>query len=162
MADVDHPKTHVENQEGVELPRTQPESPKREGIDPLTESDTMYPAEDTKAESKKLSKKIAKGTVKSTEDGRVSPNESANDYSDRSAEIANAQESQEDETSTEPGDNTGDGILNDEPTPQNADGKLPKDAQIVNDVGSDRGNTSPSNKVATQDAPKKGTTETKS
>ena len=42
MADVDHPKTHVENQEDVTLPREQPESPKHEGIDPLTEGDTMY------------------------------------------------------------------------------------------------------------------------
>lgn len=48
MADVDHPKTHVEDQD-VDLPRKQPESPKHEGIDPLTESDTMYPRENVKS-----------------------------------------------------------------------------------------------------------------
>ncbi len=58
MADVDHPKTHVEDDKDAKLPRTQPESPKHEGIDPLTESDTMYPAEDTKDASAKLSKKV--------------------------------------------------------------------------------------------------------
>lgn len=59
MADVDHPKTHVEDQD-IELPRQQPESPKREGIDPLTESDTMYPAENTKDASARLNKKLEK------------------------------------------------------------------------------------------------------
>lgn len=56
MADVDHPKTHVEDQD-VDLPRKQPESPKHEGIDPLTESDTMYPAENTKDASARLNKR---------------------------------------------------------------------------------------------------------
>lgn len=60
MADIDHPKTHVEDDKDVKLPRKQPESPKHEGIDPLTESDTMYPAENTKSESLKLEKKLAK------------------------------------------------------------------------------------------------------
>lgn len=50
MADVDHPKTHVEDQD-VKTPRVQPESPKDEGIDPLTESDTMYPRENVKEAS---------------------------------------------------------------------------------------------------------------
>jgi hypothetical protein len=59
MADVDHPKTHVEDQD-LEAPRKQPESPQHEGIDPLTESDTMYPAENTKDLSEKLSRKEEK------------------------------------------------------------------------------------------------------
>lgn len=46
MADRDHPKTHVEDQD-LDGPRKQPLSPRHEGIDPLTESDTMYPAERT-------------------------------------------------------------------------------------------------------------------
>lgn len=56
MADVDHPKTHVEDQD-IDLPRKQPESPQREGIDPLTESDTMYPAENVKANAARFNKK---------------------------------------------------------------------------------------------------------
>lgn len=50
MADVDNPTTHVEDQ-NLSEPRVQPVSPQNEGIDPLTESDTMYPAEDTKTVS---------------------------------------------------------------------------------------------------------------
>lgn len=53
MADADHPKTRIEDQD-VDLPRTQPESPKHEGIDPLAEDDTMYSAEETKTESEQL------------------------------------------------------------------------------------------------------------
>lgn len=67
MADVDNPKTHVENDSDAKLPRVQPESPRRtgnerfvEGIDPLTEGDTMYPSSDTKSDSEKLAKKESK------------------------------------------------------------------------------------------------------
>jgi paraquat-inducible protein B len=70
MADVDNPKTHVEDQVAkgdVELPRTQPESPKHEGIDPLTESDTLYPSEDTKAESERLAKSDDKAATEVAE-----------------------------------------------------------------------------------------------
>ena len=52
MADRAHPKTHVEDQDLDGL-RKQPLSPRHEGIDPLTESDTMLPREDTKSESEK-------------------------------------------------------------------------------------------------------------
>lgn len=69
MADVDHPKTHVEDQD-LESPRKQPESPKHEGIDPLTESDTMYPREDVKGNAEKLAKKENKAAEKSV--GEVS------------------------------------------------------------------------------------------
>lgn len=56
MADIKHPKTRVEDQDLDGL-RKQPLSPQHEGIDPLTESDTMLPREDTKSESEKLAKK---------------------------------------------------------------------------------------------------------
>lgn len=56
MADRSHPKTHVEDQD-IDGLRKQPLSPQHEGIDPLTESDTMLPREDTKSESEKLAKK---------------------------------------------------------------------------------------------------------
>lgn len=46
MADRKHPDTHVEDQ-NVKGVRKQPLSPIGEGIDPLTESDTMHSAEDT-------------------------------------------------------------------------------------------------------------------
>ena len=56
MADRKHPKTHVEDQD-IDGLRKQPLSPRHEGIDPLTEGDTMLPREDTKSESEKLAKK---------------------------------------------------------------------------------------------------------
>ena len=66
MADVDHPKTHVEDQD-IDLPRKQPESPKREGIDPLTESDTMYPAENVKANAARFNAREEKAAVEQRE-----------------------------------------------------------------------------------------------
>lgn len=46
MADREHPKTRVKDQD-VDSLRKQPLSPQNEGIDPLTESDTMLPRENT-------------------------------------------------------------------------------------------------------------------
>lgn len=66
MADVDNPKTHVEDQD-VDLPRKQPESPHREGIDPLTESDTMYPAENVKANAARAQKREEKAALEAQE-----------------------------------------------------------------------------------------------
>jgi len=63
MADAQHPKAHVEDQDDIDLPRVQPISPKHEGIDPLTESDTMYPRDNTKADSEKLSHRAAPAPV---------------------------------------------------------------------------------------------------
>lgn len=62
MADREHPKTHVEDQD-LKGKRKQPLSPKHEGIDPLTEGDTMLPREDVKGDSKKVSKKEAEEPV---------------------------------------------------------------------------------------------------
>lgn len=71
MADVDHPKTHVEDQD-LSSPRKQPESPQHEGIDPLTESDTMYPRNDTKTDIEKASEKAANAdSSKAPEDTTV-------------------------------------------------------------------------------------------
>lgn len=78
MADVDHPNTHVENQEDADLPRTQPESPKHSGIDPLTEGDTMYPSEDTKSESEKLAKKAAKDEPTPVDESYLNDDEPTN------------------------------------------------------------------------------------
>lgn len=69
MADVDHPKTHVEDQD-IELPRKQPESPHREGIDPLTEGDTMYPREDVKVTAEE---EVAEETVQAQEERTADP-----------------------------------------------------------------------------------------
>lgn len=68
MADRDNPNTHIENQKDAELPREQPQSPKNEGIDPLTEGDTMYPSEDTKAESEELNKREERAAEKQAEE----------------------------------------------------------------------------------------------
>lgn len=70
MADVDHPKTHVEDQD-VDLPRKQPESPKHEGIDPLTESDTLYPAENVQANAKRFNRKEEAAAVEARENDSV-------------------------------------------------------------------------------------------
>lgn len=153
MADREHPKTHVENQEDVDLPRTQPLSPQREGIDPLTESDTMYPAQETRKESEKLSKKEANTAYQ---------NDSSVDTVEAQTNLKNPGEG-DDVVSDSAADTQADDAQRQQAeveSPQ-ADGKIPKDAQVANKVGSDKGNTSPSNKPATVDAPKSGTTESK-
>ncbi len=141
MADVDHPKTHVEDQENVDLPRTQPESPHREGIDPLTESDTMYPAENTKDLSEKQTKKDnakAYEAPASTVTPSTDSEEPARDEATASREDTLADDERR-------ADSADDNV--------NDDGKLPDDTKIPNHVGSDKGNTSPSNKPATVNEP---------
>jgi hypothetical protein len=86
MADVDHPKTHVEDQDDVKLPRKQPESPHREGIDPLTESDTMYPAEDVKGNAAKANK------AEETEAGEALANEENTPENEAAADMVADQE----------------------------------------------------------------------
>lgn len=145
MADADHPKTHIEDQENVDLPRTQPESPHREGIDPLTESDTMYPAEETRAVSEKQTKRenstahVADNSAQTVSDQTAlqTPGEGNDAVTDSAEDTAAVDEAR----------------ANEDEENINADGKLPKDAQIANKVGSDRGNTSPSNKPATVNEP---------
>ena len=108
MADVDNPKTHVEDQVergDIDLPRTQPESPHREGIDPLTEGDTMYPAEDTKSDSEKLDRKQEKKAAEEAESGEPtsSPAEqTVADQEERDAKAAtpNSNLPEEDRTET--------------------------------------------------------------
>lgn len=144
MADVDHPKTHVENQD-VELPRTQPESPKHEGIDPLTESDTMYPAEETKTDSEKLTKKENDTLPENdaSDPANQVPDEELSDDVNDGVPQASTADTQADDGKR--ADSAEDNV--------NADGKLPDDAKVANHVGSDRGNTSPSNKPATVNEP---------
>jgi hypothetical protein len=86
MADVDHPKTHVEDQD-IDLPRKQPESPKHEGIDPLTESDTLYPRENVKANAARFNAKEEKAAQEAAEN----PDESAVDTTVADQEERNAQ-----------------------------------------------------------------------
>lgn len=145
MADVDHPKTHVEDEKDLDLPRTQPESPKHEGIDPLTESDTMYPAEDTKTLSEKQTKKD--NDTPYDDGGSADLVEAQNQLTNPGEESDAVSESAE---STQ-ADDAARAKAADENV--NADGKLPTDAKVANKVGSDKGNTSASNKPATQDAP---------
>ena len=68
MADRDHPRTHIEDDKDAELPRKQPLSPQHSGIDPLTEGDTMYPAENTKTAGERLAKKESAEEYDSTAD----------------------------------------------------------------------------------------------
>lgn len=98
MADVDHPKTHVEDDKDVKLPRKQPESPHREGIDPLTEGDTMYPAENTKSASERLSKKEAEAERDTTADEQVAT--TVADQEELNARSATPNEKLSDDTKT--------------------------------------------------------------
>lgn len=143
MADVDNPKTHVEDQKLKGGTRTQPESPKHEGIDPLTESDTLYPHEETRADSEKLSQKL---------DGEAPDTSAADETVAGQANLGNS-----DEPKDTPSDSTANHAESDkaarDEAPANADGKLPKDSQKANHKASDKSNTSPSNKPATQDEP---------
>ena len=92
MADVDHPKTHVEDQD-IELPRKQPESPHREGIDPLTEGDTMYPREDVKGTAEKLAREESKAEPEQTAEEEVAE-ETVQAQEERTADPAGAREDQ--------------------------------------------------------------------
>lgn len=86
MADREHPKTHVEDQD-LKKPRTQPLSPRHEGIDPLTESDKMYPREETAKREEVSTDDSAKKTQKTVEDQKV-----ADKKADKKAEEAQATE----------------------------------------------------------------------
>lgn len=143
MADRENPKTHVEDQD-LKAPRKQPLSPQHEGIDPLTESDTMYPATDTKKDSTKLSKKQADEPYQpdASDAANVAPEEGQAEATDAEDTTASDSTAAHEEVDSAPAE-----------APVNADGKLPKDAQKANKVRSDKDNTSPSNKPATPDEP---------
>lgn len=139
MADVDHPKTHVEDQD-IDLPRTQPESPHHEGIDPLTESDTLYPAEDVKGDSVKAEKREEKEAVKAL-DSEPEPTPAEETVSDQQEVAAKA--------------NTPDALLPDEPStdtetaPGQADDATPDAGEKAEpqEPHTDKGNTSPANRT---------------
>lgn len=85
MADIDHPKTHVEDQD-IDLPRKQPESPKHEGIDPLTESDTLYPRENVKSNAARANAREEKAAL----EAQQNPDESDVDTTVADQEERNA------------------------------------------------------------------------
>jgi len=154
MADVDHPNTHVENQEDVDLPRKQPESPKHSGIDPLTEGDTMYPSTNTKADSSRLNNKTEKAAAENEE--------TADETSVRSAQTV---EDQENLDLSKPLENPAltdreePRLGNQRTEPVKADGKVqPQTARPANTNDSDvaRGETAPADgdrNAATGEAP---------
>lgn len=94
-----------------------------EGKDPLAQGKTLYPRDDTKADSNFHESPEAKEQTALEDQAAAASN------SDGSA----------------PRDDTP-GVTPDEK------GTLPADAKVANDVGSDKGNTSPSNKPATPNA----------
>lgn len=144
MADVDHPKTHVEDDEDVKLPRKQPESPHREGIDPLTESDTMYPAEDVKGASQRAGNKEEKEATEQLDSGELSEEDQkqadmVQDQEERAVDPAGAKEKADE---TQPGQA-------DDPTP---DAGEKAEAQ---EPHTDAGNTSPANRTTSTSSKKK-------
>ncbi len=134
MADVDHPKTHVEDQD-LKEPRKQPESPQHEGIDPLTEGDTMYPKEDTKAEGAKLAKKQATAPRETQSDDAAEA--TTKDQEERNARANTPSEDQPTDGSDKP-----------------SEADTPKDEQAS---GSDEGLNDPSSTES--DAPKRGSSQ---
>lgn len=142
MADVDHPKTHVEDQAAkgeVDLPRKQPKSPQHEGIDPLTESDTMYPRYDDKGDTEREAKAEEKEAVENLEAG-----EPATDEDEASGQLLEDQQEVEAKANT-PNDllpeSDGTGKLNDgEPT-------KPGEKVEAQEPHTDKGNTSPANRT---------------
>ena len=81
MADRDNPKKHVEDQD-LKKPRKQPLSPQHEGIDPLTESDTMYPAENVKDGAARFHKKEAEAPEGSGADKPDTDHRTLEDHTD--------------------------------------------------------------------------------
>lgn len=142
MADRDEPNKHVEDQD-VKLPRKQPLSPQHQGIDPLTESDTMYPAHDTRRESEKLAKR-------ELDDEPIQAQELGNNTE------TGEENSQPADVVSESRENLAEADKASDEEPANADGRLPKDAQVANHKRNDSQNTSPSNKPATTDEPHDG------
>lgn len=69
----------------------QPKSPKGEGVDPLTQAETMYPREDVKADSQKA-----------TEKNRTEINKGVAASQAKSARIFNASQAAENTTSNKP------------------------------------------------------------
>lgn len=168
MADRDHPKTHVEDQK-LKKVREQPLSPQNEGIDPLTESDTMYPAENVKEASEKLRKEQAKASegsaTEATSDHRTledhtdvtnqpSPEEPASS-SNESADV------DEDATNTSNSDTDQEQLKADEELaantePGQADDDTPDagEKEEAQEPHTDKVNTSPANRTTSTKSPK--------
>lgn len=170
MADRDHPKTHVEDQD-LSKPRKQPLSPQREGIDPLTESDTMYPAENTKKIAEDYHKKEAKADEGSGADKPASDNRTLEDHLDvenQPSPESPASESNEAAPDAEV-DGTNDASTDVDQDQLEADEELAADTEPgqpdddTPDAGekeedqephTDKGNTSPANRTTSTRSPK--------
>lgn len=153
MADVDHPKTHVEDQD-VDLPRKQPESPKREGIDPLTESDTMYPREDVKGNAARFNKKEEKTAVENREADEAKVAETVADQQEVNAQ-ANTPNAllPEDEPKTDEEVAKDDGHVETQTTKEAvAEDNQPIEDGDLEDKETGTQNTSPSNKTTEETA----------
>lgn len=142
MADVDHPKTHVEDQD-IDLPRTQPESPHHEGIDPLTESDTMYPAEDVQkgaAKANRAEEKDAIEDLENPDEAEPTPaEETVSDQQEVNAR-ANTPDALLPDSDEQPSTDTAPGQA-DDPTPDAGEEAQPQEPHT------DQGNTSPANRT---------------
>lgn len=82
MADRENPNKHVEDQKLKGGVRKQPLSPIGEGIDPLTESDTMYPAEDVAQATEELHEDESKAKQGSGADKPDADNRTLEDHTD--------------------------------------------------------------------------------
>lgn len=146
MADIDHPKTHVEDQKDVELPRKQPLSPQNEGIDPLTESDTLYPRHDDKGDTIKADKAEESAALEALDN----PDE---------AEPTPAEKTTKDQQEVAAKANTPDALLPasdktaaSDTAPGQADTATPDAGEqaLPQEPHTDKGNTSPANKTTSK------------
>ena len=166
MADRDHPKTHVEDQD-LDKPRKQPLSPLREGIDPLTESDTMYPAENVKDASARLARKDAK----TAEEQSAADNQTLEDHTDPEnqpspdspASTSNeaAPDSETNDTNNSNTDTDQDQLKADEELAENTEPGQPDDdtpdageQELDQEPHTDSVNTSPANRTTSTRSPK--------
>lgn len=150
MADREHPKTHVEDQDLKGL-RKQPLSPQHEGIDPLTESDTMLPRNEGGAKSEKTEAKEAQAAADKQADTLQDQKHVESD--DRPADEVNEDKAADEATEAE---GSGEESPAEEPTVDPKDTKPGKADDPTPDAGekaedqephTDKGNTSPANRT---------------
>lgn len=87
--------------------KVQPESPKHEGVDPLTKGETLYPRTNTKVESKKVSKKESKATHDTTTDDKTAETVKDQEEVNAKANTPNDLLPESDKSETPKGETTG-------------------------------------------------------
>lgn len=148
MADRDHPRTHVEDQD-LDGPRKQPLSPQHSGIDPLTESDTMYPAENVKQAGEKLAREEAKADEGSGADKPAADNRTLEDHTNPDNQPSIEQPASPDNEPASPAKPTAAEQIAADTKPGQPDDTTPDKGEqaLPQEPHTDKGNTSPANRT---------------